>query len=148
MKTVQTLILCITLLLFSACEQSMAASEITVYKSPTCDCCNGWIDHLKEAGFEVTAINSEDMISIKEQYGISNKLASCHTAIVAGYVLEGHVPANDVKRLLKDKPAVAGLTAPGMPMQSPGMQAKGLAPKNYDVLTFDQQGKTSVFSHY
>ncbi len=148
MNPVRLLILSISFLLLSACEQSMAASEITVYKSATCDCCNGWIDHLKEAGFEVKAINSDDMIGIKEQYGVSNKLASCHTAIVDGYVLEGHVPADDVKRLLKGKPEIAGLTAPGMPMKSPGMQAKGLPPKNYDVLAFDQQGKTSVFSHY
>jgi hypothetical protein len=131
----------------SACEQSIA-NEITVYKSPSCGCCTGWVDHLKAAGFEVTAINHDNMDSIKQKYGVSDKLASCHTAIIDGYILEGHVPANDVKRLLKEKPAIIGLTAPGMPMHSPGMQPENLEPKNYDVLTFDKQGKTSVFSHY
>ena len=133
--------------LLSACEQSLA-NEITVYKSPTCGCCTAWVDHLKAEGFEVTAINRDDMKSIKQQYGVSDKLASCHTAIIDGYVLEGHVPASDVKRLLKEKPTIIGLTAPGMPMKSPGMQAEGLPPKGYDVLAFDKQGKTSVFSHY
>ena len=133
--------------LLSACEQSLA-NEITVYKSPTCGCCTAWVDHLKAEGFEVTATNRDDMKSIKQQYGVSDKLASCHTAIIDGYVLEGHVPASDVKRLLKEKPTIIGLTAPGMPMKSPGMQAEGLPPKGYDVLAFDKQGKTSVFSHY
>ena len=133
--------------IFSASGQSIA-SEITVYKDPSCGCCSGWIDHLKASGFNVTSINRDDMDSIKQKYGVSDQLASCHTAIVDGYVLEGHVPADDVKRLLKEKPAIVGLTAPGMPMQSPGMQAVGLPPKNYDVLAFDKQGKTAVFSHY
>ncbi|MDX8387272.1 MAG: DUF411 domain-containing protein [Ghiorsea sp.] len=129
-------------------SQQSIASEITVYKSATCGCCTGWVNHLKAAGFEVTAINSDNMGSIKQKYGVSDKLASCHTAIVDGYILEGHVPADDVVRLLKEKPAIAGLTAPGMPMQSPGMQPEGLAPKNYDVIAFDKHGKTAIFSHY
>jgi len=141
------LIVALTILI-SGCEQGNAASEITVYKSPTCGCCTAWIDHLKADGFHVTAINSDNMDSIKQQYGVTDRLASCHTAIVDGYVLEGHVPAADVERLLKEKPTIVGLTAPGMPMKSPGMQAEGLPPKNYDVLAFDKQGKTTVFSHY
>ncbi len=138
----------IIFLIFLFLGQQAWANEITVYKSPTCGCCSGWVDHLKTAGFTVTAINQDDMNSIKEKFGVSQQLASCHTAIVDGYVIEGHVPAEDVQRLLKEKPAIAGLTAPGMPMQSPGMQAAGLAPKNYDVLAFDTQGKVSVFHRY
>jgi len=85
---------------------------------------------------------------IKAKYGVTQKLASCHTAIVDGYVIEGHVPAADVARLLKERPDVVGLTAPGMPMKSPGMQKPGQIPKNYDVLAFDANGTSHVFSHY
>jgi len=85
---------------------------------------------------------------IKAKYGVTQKLASCHTAIVDGYVIEGHVPAADVARLLKERPDVVGLTAPGMPMKSPGMQKPGQTPKNYDVLAFDADGKSQVFTHY
>jgi hypothetical protein len=119
-----------------------------MYKSPTCQCCTGWAEHLRQAGFTVIENKQEDMDAIKSKYGVPEKLASCHTAIVDGYVIEGHVPAADVTRLLKEKPKVAGLTAPGMPMQSPGMQASGLQPKSYNVLAFDKNGKSHVFTHY
>ena len=124
------------------------ASEMVVYKSPTCGCCSGWIVHLKTAGFNVKAFNREDMDSIKVEHGVQPQLASCHTALIDGYVIEGHVPAQDIQRLLKDKPAIKGLTAPGMPMQSPGMQDEGLPPKNYDVLAFDKDGKVSLYHRY
>ncbi len=122
--------------------------EVVMYKSPTCSCCSGWADHLRSSGFTVIEKKSNDMASIKKQYGVPKKLASCHTAIVDGYIIEGHVPAADVKRLLKERPKVAGLTAPGMPMKSPGMQAVGQKPRGYDVLTFDKDGKTTVFHSY
>ncbi len=125
-----------------------AGPEIVMYKSPTCECCTGWAEHLRQAGFTVIENKQEDMDAIKTKYGVPENLASCHTAIVDGYVIEGHVPAADVTRLLKERPEVRGLTAPGMPMQSPGMQSSGLQPKNYNVLTFDKNGKASVFSHY
>jgi len=125
------------------------AAEITMYKSPNCGCCSTWGDTLKTAGFRVVEIKHDDMDVIKEKYGVSEKLASCHTALIGGYVIEGHVPAADVQRLLKEKPeGVVGLTAPGMPQQSPGMQPDVLEPKNYDVLAFDKDGKTTVYSHY
>jgi len=125
------------------------AGEMMMYKSPYCGCCSNWADTLKAAGFTVAENKDEDMDAIKAKYGVSEKLASCHTAIIDGYVIEGHVPAADVQRLLKEKPKdVVGLTAPGMPGQSPGMQPNMLEPKNYDVLAFDKEGKTTVFSHY
>jgi len=125
------------------------AEEIVMYKSPSCGCCSTWADTLKTAGFTVVEHKTEDMDVIKEKYGISDQLSSCHTALIGGYVIEGHVPAADVQRLLKEKPkGVVGLTAPGMPQQSPGMQPDMLEPKNYDVLAFDKDGKTTVFSHY
>ncbi|TLS67023.1 DUF411 domain-containing protein [Mariprofundus erugo] len=124
------------------------ATEVVMYKSPNCGCCTDWADSLRKEGFTVVENQREDMDRIKASYGVPEKLSSCHTATVNGYVIEGHVPAADVKRLLDEKPAIVGLTAPGMPMKSPGMQPAGLPPKNYDVLAFDKDGKAVVFSHY
>lgn len=122
--------------------------EVTVYKSASCSCCRAWITHLEQEGFKVTSYDKEDMDSIKTSFGVKPGLASCHTALVGGYVIEGHVPAVDIIKLLQDKPNVIGLTAPGMPKYSPGMQASGLEPRGYDVLTFDKTDNTTVFKHY
>lgn len=123
-----------------------AAPVVTVYKSPTCGCCSKWVDHLKSAGFQVKAIDREDMDEIKALNGVTDALASCHTALVGGYVVEGHVPAADIQRLLKEKPKVAGLAAPGMPMGSPGME--GSHKDAYDVVTFDKAGRTRVWAKH
>ena len=100
--------------------QSVSAEpEMTVYKSPTCGCCGKWITHMEENGFQVNAVDVLEMNIVKQKYGVSRELASCHTAVVDGYVVEGHVPADDVKRLLSEKPDVMGLSVPGMPVGSP-----------------------------
>jgi hypothetical protein len=125
---------------------SVDLKTITVYKSPTCGCCNKWVTHLQDNGFEVEAINRKDMNGIKSEAGIPHQLASCHTAIIDGYVIEGHVPAANIKRLLKERPDVAGLAVPGMPMGSPGMEGK--RQDKYDVLTFTRSGDTAIFSRY
>ena len=122
------------------------ATEITVYKSPTCGCCNQWIDHLQDNGFTVIKKDLRDTRSVKAAHDVTPRLASCHTAVVDGYVVEGHVPAGDIRRLLAERPAVKGLTVPGMPMGSPGMEGPRKDP--YDVLTFDGQGNTTVFSRH
>jgi len=122
--------------------------EIVMYKSPNCECCDGWADHLRKAGFTVKVNKHDDMDAIKAANGVPEKLASCHTALIDGYVIEGHVPAKDVQRLLKERPDIVGLTAPGMPMKSPGMQDVGQQPKNYDVLAFSKDGTSKVFTHY
>ena len=122
------------------------ATEITVYKSPTCGCCNAWIDHLEDNGFSVIKKDLRDTSPIKAAHGVTPGLASCHTALVDGYVVEGHVPAADIRRLLSERPAVKGLTVPGMPMGSPGMEGPRKDP--YNVLTFDGQGRTTVFSRH
>ncbi|WP_167632251.1 DUF411 domain-containing protein [Mariprofundus ferrooxydans] len=127
---------------------SDAAPEIVMYKSPSCECCTGWAEHLRRAGFNVIENKRDDMNIIKVQYGVPEKMASCHTAIVDGYIIEGHVPAEDVTRLLRERPDVAGLSAPGMPMKSPGMQSVGQKPQGYDVLAFDKDGSASVFHSY
>ncbi len=120
--------------------------EITVYKSPNCGCCAGWAEHLQHNGFHVTVVEQHDLSPIKAQYGIGPKLQSCHTAVVDGYAIEGHVPADDIWRLIAEKPVATGLTAPGMPMISPGMS--GNEPEGYDVLLFGPDAKTSVYSEY
>jgi hypothetical protein len=119
--------------------------DITVYHSPTCGCCKQWITHLKSNGFTVKSIEQEDLSEIKAEMGVTGKLTSCHTAMVQGYVIEGHVPAGDIHRLLKERPKISGLTAPGMPGASPGMDS-GKDP--YDVLTFDGRGKTTVWARH
>jgi hypothetical protein len=123
-----------------------AAEVITVYKSPTCGCCSAWIEHLKQNGFEVTAHDTANMSQVKQSLGVSPDHASCHTAEISGYVIEGHVPAAEIKRLLNEKPAVSGLTVPGMPMGSPGMEGGRKDP--YKVLTFDHQGNSEVYADY
>jgi hypothetical protein len=125
------------------------ATEAVMYKSPGCECCTGWADSMHKAGFTVIEKRVDDMDAIKAQYGVPENLSSCHTAIVGGYVIEGHVPAADVQRLLREKPqGVVGLAAPGMPVNAPGMQEGNMPPKDYDVLAFDKDGHVTVFSHY
>ena len=120
---------------------------ITVWKSASCGCCQRWVDYLQDDGFEVTAHNVDDVVSIKQKLGITNsELYSCHTAKVGGYIIEGHVPASDIRRLLNEHPKLMGLTAPGMPQMSPGMFS--IEPKGYDVLQFNAKQETSMFSSY
>ena len=124
-----------------------AEPTITVWKSASCGCCQRWVDYLQDEGFEVTAHNVDDVVSIKRKLGITNSaLYSCHTAKVGGYIIEGHVPASDIRRLLDDRPTLVGLAAPGMPQMSPGMLS--IEPKGYDVLQFNAKLETSVFSSY
>ena len=122
------------------------SSEIEVYKSPTCGCCNAWVDHLRENGFQVKTFNTKNMNAVKQHLGVSPQLTSCHTATINGYVIEGHVPATDIKHLLSKNPNVTGLAVPGMPMGSPGMEGPRKDP--YSVLTFDAKGNTEIFSQY
>lgn len=117
---------------------------VTVYKSPTCGCCGKWVDHLEENGFEVKAIDTYDVASVKDRYGLPDDLGACHTALVDGYVVEGHVPADVVKKLLTDRPDVVGIAVPGMPMGSPGME--GSRVDHYDVIAFKKDGARSVFA--
>lgn len=126
-------------------SQQARPIPITVYKSPTCGCCAAWNDHMTANGFAVTVRDTENLAPIKAEAGVPGRLQSCHTAIVQGYVVEGHVPADLVKRLLQEKPKVAGIAVPGMPIGSPGME-QGPAKQAYDVLLFDAQGRTTVYA--
>ena len=124
---------------------STAEPKITVYKTPTCGCCTKWVSHLEANGFEVEAIDLRDLRMIKSLSGVAPQNASCHTAQVDGYVVEGHVPADDIRRLLKERPDIKGLAVPGMPMGSPGME--GPRKDEYDVLTINHDGSNDVFAH-
>ncbi|WP_010661086.1 DUF411 domain-containing protein [Brucella anthropi] len=128
-------------------EPVTAAPQMTMYRDPYCGCCEGWAEHMKAAGFNVTVKVEETMDTVKAKYGVGANLASCHTAVVDGYVIEGHVPASAVKRLLAERPQATGLTAPGMPMGSPGMEMPGSKADTYDVLLFKGQ-MTKPFARY
>ncbi len=122
-----------------------AAPGMTVYKDPSCGCCGLWAKHVERAGFAVTLEDVADLDAIKARFGVPEALQSCHTAIVAGYVVEGHVPAGAVMRLLKERPDARGLAVPGMPIGSPGME--GHPVETYDVILFGPGGQ-KVFARY
>ncbi|MEM1270614.1 MAG: DUF411 domain-containing protein [Bacteroidota bacterium] len=114
--------------------------KVTTYKTPTCGCCTLWVDHMREAGFEVEAIDFDTLDDVKQQYGISLQLQSCHTSVVDGYIVEGHVPASDVKRLLAERPDAGGLAVPGMPIGSPGMEIEGQPADRYRTYLVTKAG--------
>jgi hypothetical protein len=117
---------------------------ITVHKDPTCGCCSGWVEHLQKAGFETNVLATRDLDAVKQRFGVPDDLAACHTAEIAGYVIEGHVPAAALKRFLAEKPSAAGLAVPGMPIGSPGME--GGKPEKYDVILFGPDGRRTYMS--
>jgi hypothetical protein len=137
-------ILTLSLALVSAALAEGSLPGITVWKSPNCGCCVKWIEHLRAAGFEVEAREARNLNAVRTQLGVPPKLAGCHSAKVGDYLVEGHVPAEQIKRLLADKPDVAGISVPGMPVGSPGMEGPG--GKDYDVVAFDKAGNTRVFA--
>jgi hypothetical protein len=140
-------------LIVSACSianpggQSAIAAELTVFRSPTCGCCSLWIDHMEQAGFTVRDEVTEDMTAVKQEYGLPQNLASCHTTLADGYVIEGHIPAADVQRLLTEKPDIAGIAVPGMPIGSPGMES-GNYVEPYTVFSFTDTGETAAFAEH
>lgn len=117
---------------------------VLVYKTETCGCCNGWVEHLRAAGFNVDARNVRDLMSVKTDAGVPGPMVTCHTALVDGYVVEGHVPVDQIKRMLAERPDVAGIAVAGMPIGSPGMEGPNAKP--YQVMAFDRQGRTSVYA--
>lgn len=120
---------------------------VTMYKDPNCGCCSKWAEHMRAAGFSVAEVHSQQMDRVKQQLGVPEALGSCHTARIGTYLIEGHVPAADVKRLLAEQPDVAGLSAPGMPLGSPGMEGPYPA-DHYEVVSFDHRGGAAVFARH
>jgi hypothetical protein len=123
-------------------------TAITVYKSASCGCCTKWVDYLRASGFAPAVHDEADMDAIKDEMGVPKGVRSCHTALVDRYLVEGHVPADDIRRLLKEHPAVAGLAVPGMPKSTPGMAMPGDAPEPYEVLAFARDGKTTTYAKH
>jgi hypothetical protein len=129
-----------------ASQVASASDEVVVYKTAQCGCCTKWVDHLRANGFLVTVEEMRDLDPIKARLGVPVDLESCHTATVGGYVVEGHVPAADVRRLLSEKPAATGIAAPHMPVGSPGME-RGDEREPYQVIQFGDEGRTIFATH-
>lgn len=123
-------------------------TPITVYKSSTCDCCTKWVDHIRASGFSPVVHDQEEMDALKDEMGVPPDVRSCHTAIVDKYLIEGHVPASDIRRLLADRPKTLGLAVPGMPPLTPGMAPAGVKPKDFEVISFQPNGSTKVFARH
>lgn len=121
-------------------------SDVVVYQSKTCGCCKKWVKHLAENGFKVKSVLVDDMSEIKNHLGIPHKLSSCHTATIDGYLVEGHVPATAIKKMLKERSNVKGISVPGMPIGSPGMEANYV--ESYDVVSFMDDGTQNIFARY
>lgn len=121
--------------------------QVHVFKSPYCGCCGAWVDHLEASGFTVKVTDVDDTTAARKRLGMPDNFGSCHTASVAGYVLEGHVPAEEVKRMLAEKPSAVGLAVPGMPPGSPGMEV-GDRKDPYDVFLISKDGRAAVYAHY
>jgi hypothetical protein len=128
-------------------QTAPAKPMVTVYKSATCGCCSKWVEHMQGNGFEVKAIDVEDIDLVKKTYGVPPALGSCHTALVNGYVIEGHVPAASVSRLIREKSTLAGIAVPGMPAGSPGMEVPGRKDP-FSVMSFDKAGKSALYEKH
>ena len=138
----------IVFLALSLCATLALGADMKVYKSPTCGCCDKWGKAMEQAGFSEDITKVDDMVKVKKQFNVPLELSSCHTAIIGGYVVEGHVPVDEVKRLLELKPKdVVGIAVPGMPMESQGMEQGGTA-EQYDVILFKKDGSQEIFATY
>lgn len=146
MKTIVRWIAAMLLVMPASATVAETLAEAVVYKSPTCDCCASWVEHMRANGFAVEVVEQSEINAVKQRFGVPMNLASCHTAIIGGYVVEGHVPASAVKRLLRDQPAALGVSAPGMPIGSPGMPGPNSEP--FTVQLFDERGRTRVYESY
>ena len=127
---------------------AQSTPTLEVFKSPTCGCCTKWVEHVRQGGIDVKVTELDDaaLDAVKQKHGVPRTAQSCHTGIVNGYVVEGHVPVTDVQRLLKERPTVAGLAVGGMPAGSPGMEVAGQRPQPYNVVSFDKSGAVKVYS--
>jgi hypothetical protein len=125
---------------------AMAANAFDVYSDPSCGCCGAWVDYMRAQGYTATVHQDQPMAAVKARLGVPPGAMSCHTALIDGYVIEGHVPVEDIRRLLAERPNARGLAAPGMPMGSPGMEVG--APERYDVVLIGRDGSTRVFASH
>lgn len=133
-------------LALAAAPAAAQVRRMTAYKTPWCGCCDGWVVHMRAAGWTVDVVEREDLAPIRARHGVPDRFAGCHTAVVGPYAVEGHVPASDVARLLRERPEAVALAAPGMPAGSPGMEAAGREP--YVTLLIDRNGRATVFGRH
>lgn len=145
--TRRTLLAGLPLLFVAATARAQAGPAIHVVKTATCGCCNDWVTHLRQAGFRVTIANVPDVTPTARRLGVPDDLRSCHTASAGGYAIEGHVPAGDIRRLLRERPAAAGIAVPGMPMGAPGME-HGNHRQPYNTILFTRAGRRTVFARH
>jgi hypothetical protein len=130
----------------SDADETASAPHVEVFKTPACGCCTKWARHLEENGFDIQITETNDLAKLKRRHGVPDDSHTCHTAVVEGYTIEGHVPAADIQRLLAERPDVTGLVVPGMPQGSPGMESP--TPQPYTVFTFDESGRKAVYSRH
>ena len=133
------------LALATAYASDATVKDIVVYKNPECGCCTKWVNYLQDTGYNVTIEHTRDVLAVKQRLGVPENLAACHTAVIDGYVVEGHITHRDIKRLLLFRPDITGIAVPGMPLGTPGME-RGDSKQSYDVISFDDQGNTQVFA--
>lgn len=142
----RALLIGLPLAVLASAVQAAPEKRLTAYKTPWCGCCGGWISHMREAGWTVEVVERQDLAPIRARHGIPDRLASCHTAVVGTFAIEGHVPAGDVDRLLRERPPARALSAPGMPAGSPGMEAAGREPYTTTLILND--GSTQIFGRH
>jgi hypothetical protein len=144
-RSISLLVLLKVLAITTAFAGDAMVKDIVVYKNPECGCCTKWVDYLKDNNYNVTIENTRDVLAVKKRLGVPEKLAACHTAVIDGYIVEGHITHRDIKRLLLFRPDVKGIAVPGMPVGTPGME-RGSAIQPHKVISFDEQGNMEVFS--
>jgi hypothetical protein len=138
----------VPMLLAQQASRGRPATSITVYKNPSCGCCSKWIEYLRTKGFTAEVHDEADMDAVHDRLGVPEALRSCHTAQISDYLIEGHVPAPEIRRLLTEHPKIAGLAVPGMPASTPGMAAAGSPIKGFEVLSFLMNGTSKVYARY
>ena len=151
MKIAAIIATCFAALVLTGCSPSTAETAlplVKVTKNPTCGCCKIWVERLREAGFQVEVNDTDNLNSVKQRVGLPYGMGSCHTAEVGGYFVEGHVPVDDIKRLLRERPQARGLAVPGMPAGSPGMEVPSGQVQPYDVMLVDRDGNATVYAHH
>ena len=146
MKFILTIVM-LASILSTSYAKDVHTKDIVVYKNPECGCCKKWIKYLKRNNYNVVEKNTRDVFAEKKRLGVPEKIAACHTAVIDGYVVEGHVTHRDIKRLLLLRPDIKGIAVPGMPTGTPGME-KGEIKDKYNVMSFDKEGKIKIFSKH
>lgn len=144
----RSILLTVPALLIPPAARAAPTREITVYKTPWCGCCAGWVKHLDAAGFATRVVELEDLTPVRAKYGVPPALSSCHTGVSGGYVFEGHVPIADVERLLAERPKARGLAVPGMPVGSPGMEAPGRPADAFETLLMLTDGSARIYTRH